>query len=182
MPTATDAPPGWLLLARVRRADRPRQHTRHDAHRLQSMVRHPHPLTLTVWTEGRAHILRIYAAVSRLHRRMLHMHLSHGRRKSRVLNSLAMLVESGTIYCLLLVRPDAVRRTCAREAYVHDARRSGARATVVRPARRIRRQAQLRARRHARRAPERLPSYHRALHIRVLHPRHRKCACYGLPT
>ncbi|KAM5539183.1 hypothetical protein V8D89_007056 [Ganoderma adspersum] len=38
-----------------------------------------------------------------VHRRLLGRHFGHGRRKSRVVKSLALLVESGTIYCLLLI-------------------------------------------------------------------------------
>ena len=63
------------------------------------MVRDCRPLSLTVLTKTGP----TYTAVSRLHRQMLHRYLSNGCRKSRVMNSLAMLVESGTIYFLLLV-------------------------------------------------------------------------------
>ena len=49
-------------------------------------------------------IERIYALyIDRVHRRLLRGHFGHGRRKSRVVKALALLVESGTIYCLLLV-------------------------------------------------------------------------------
>ncbi|KAI1789897.1 hypothetical protein LXA43DRAFT_545702 [Ganoderma leucocontextum] len=37
------------------------------------------------------------------HRRLLGGHFGHGRRKSRVMKALALLVESGTIYCILLI-------------------------------------------------------------------------------
>ncbi|KAM5539188.1 hypothetical protein V8D89_007061 [Ganoderma adspersum] len=45
----------------------------------------------------------IYAYIHRVHRRLLRGHFGHGRRKSRVVKALALLVESGTIYCLLLI-------------------------------------------------------------------------------
>ncbi|PIL26784.1 hypothetical protein GSI_11120 [Ganoderma sinense ZZ0214-1] len=38
-----------------------------------------------------------------VHRRLLRGHFGCGRRKSRVLKALALLVESGTVYCLLLI-------------------------------------------------------------------------------
>nr|VWP02360.1 MDR efflux pump ABC3 [Ganoderma boninense] len=41
--------------------------------------------------------------IHRVHRRLLRGHFGHGRRKSRVTKALALLVESGTIYCLLLI-------------------------------------------------------------------------------
>ncbi|KAM5539185.1 hypothetical protein V8D89_007058 [Ganoderma adspersum] len=38
-----------------------------------------------------------------VHRQLLRGHFGQGRRKSRVVKALALLVESGTIYCLLLI-------------------------------------------------------------------------------
>ena len=51
------------------------------------------------------------AHVLRVHRRLLRGHFSYGRQRLRVMKALALLVESGTIYCILLVSP--VDRVCS---------------------------------------------------------------------
>ena len=70
---------------------------------------------------------RIYApCIDRVHRRLLRGHFGHGRRKSRVVKALALLVESGTIYCVLLV--SLVPRACPLSpAWTQCSRRSLAR-------------------------------------------------------
>ena len=101
---------------------------------------------------------------TRAHWRILREHFSRGRRKSRVIKALVMLVESRAIYSALLasvIYQSGVLCPDDEDGYApwHSGHRDDIRGEPHAPLR-------------ARGTPECIPLYSRGLHLRRLHPRY----------
>lgn len=100
MQTTADAPPGRLSRRRVRRPVSRRQYM------IATALIDVKVWCVTLILLG-VHSLRImtqgWRRAHREHRQLLRGHFGHDRGKSRAMGALALLVESGTIFCILLV-------------------------------------------------------------------------------